>query len=222
MALMTTPAPTPIRSEPHPRPTAQLATLAAVVSLVAAGCSVSWPWRGGSPEPVPEPEPPLVSAPTEESRDWRIDFVETLLARGEGYLASGALTDAENAFQDALYWIRLGSTAPIAEQELRAKWGLALTYLTADQAVRQSERTRQVLQEIADQEGSADSLLASWIVGALDEIRRLRSEVSRQQELIRTLNETVEQLKLIDLTRRPAGSTPTDATSNTVQPGPLP
>lgn len=182
-----------------------------MVAFAVAGCSLALPWRGRSPEP----EPQIVEAPPEpepgEGVHWRVGFVETLLARGEAHLGSGALPEAESAFEDALYWIEIGDPLPLADHARRARWGLALTYLLSDDATR-AERTRQLLAELADQEGAVDAVFARWITSTLEEVRRLRNQVAAQQDVIRTLNETVEQLKQIDLTRRPAGSAAPEGT----------
>jgi hypothetical protein len=50
-----------------------------------------------------------------------------------------------------------------------------------------------------------EALQAAWLQGVLREGDRSRSTLEEQGQTIRELNELVEQLKRIDLNRRPPG-----------------
>lgn len=62
-----------------------------------------------------------------------------------------------------------------------------------------------VLDRLADTHGeTVGGAQARWVRSLLTELESIRSQVEAQERLLQQLTETVEQLKRIDLNRRPA------------------
>jgi hypothetical protein len=98
-----------------------------------------------------------------------------------------------------------------AFRELRARalWGAALTHLVSLTPNGDTSASMTLLETlVTSYDGTVEAAQARWAVALLDQMRRLRAQSADKDEDIRRLNETIEQLKRIDLSRRPSGIEP--------------
>jgi len=128
-----------------------------------------------------------------------------LLEAGETHLREGRYIEAERSL------IRFlesdGSSDPTATE--RALWSLALVHLAPESPLQNREHALVALRQIEEvEEDAIAQLKVRWIRSILEEVDTLRRQATEQQALLAQLIETVEQLKRIDLNRRPTGPPP--------------
>jgi signal transduction histidine kinase len=128
-----------------------------------------------------------------------------ILEHADELLAEESFDEAAAAYQEVLD--RHGASDWDASGAVRARalWGLALTQILPGGSETPGAPAMGLLRTLSTSfSGTQQSSQANWVVEVLEELSRLREDKLRQEQRIRHLNETVEQLKRIDLTRRPA------------------
>jgi hypothetical protein len=212
-----------LRTRPHPGPASNLATATLLAGVVLAGCA-----RGGeveTPAP-PQPQPPLPadfeeSIPPPEEPEVSFSAQLRILEEAEESLAEGRFQRASLLFSrflareyEAENDRNAGKPPPGVD---RALWGVAILHLLPEADLYDQERAVEALDRLADEYGdTVRGMQAAWIRGILRELDQVRAQANQQEELLRQLTETVEQLKRIDLNRRPTGSGDTTVTRDTV------
>lgn len=174
----------------------------AAVLLVGgpAGCGGLF---GSDPEPVtPEaPEPPRDTAESEP--DPPQDSVArpvSLLERAEERFEAGDYREAESLF---VRYLESGSVTRDGQTD-RALWGLAMVNLLPESPIRDRDRAMVALDRLVlAHGGTVRGAQARWVRSLLQELEEIRTQVDQQEQLLRQLTETVEQLRRIDLNRRP-------------------
>jgi signal transduction histidine kinase len=184
-----------------------LAALVATTLLGASGCT----HLGlGSPPPDranPEPEETRSTSPesTREPTPAEAPDGDRILEEADQRFYEGNFVEAERAFVRYLE----SYEARWPPQEARALWGLAMIHLLPDSPLHDQPRARTFLEQLsARYAGSVRGDQARWIVGILDELDQIRTQVDQQEALLGQLTETVEQLRRIDLNRRPTRPRP--------------
>jgi hypothetical protein len=175
--------------------------LALCIPIALTGC------RSGSGEAVAPPASVAFPASEAETVGPVVPLVRPaeLLEAGETHLREGRYTEAERSL------IRFlesdGTSDPVATE--RALWSLALVHLVPESPLRNRENALVALRQIEEAEDDAIAQLkVRWIRSILEEVDTLRRQAAEQQALLTQLIETVEQLKRIDLNRRPTGPPP--------------
>ncbi len=177
------------------------ALLLLVLGLAIPGCQGI---RDRVAPPAPAPGPASVEIPTEAPpivpEAPPAPTPSELLATGERHLAAGLYVEAEAAF---LSFLEHREEVGSLEIE-RALWSLALVHLVPESPLRDRERALALLTEVeAGESDPVAALKVRWIRSVLDEVDTLRREATERQALLNQLVETVEQLRRIDLNRRP-------------------
>lgn len=183
------------------RPLGARRFLALALLPLVGGCAL----RGaGSPSPVAlDNESALEGIGPGEAPDAPPDAfagASVLLVEGRALFVAGRHEEAAGAFEAYLLFGRE------AGHRAEAAWNLALLHLLPASPVRSPSRAMALLEGIVEQHpGSVEALQARWVQGLLDENTRQRTTLQEQARSLRELNELVEQLKRIDLNRRPPG-----------------
>jgi tetratricopeptide (TPR) repeat protein len=171
---------------------------------------------GGPPaalEPAPQPVESAVSdvpAVVEPDTTFAGELrkADSILAQADELLRQG---DYEPAIAAYLQVLELKRADDPAFRELRARalWGAALTHLVSLTPNGDTSASMTLLETlVTSYDGTVEAAQARWAVALLDQMRRLRAQSADKDEDIRRLNETIEQLKRIDLSRRPSGIEP--------------
>ena len=114
------------------------------------------------------------------------------------------LGEAAEGYQRVIDLHRADDPGFPRELRARALWGAAVTRLLSLEPSGDTAPTKTLLQTLSTSyDGTLEAQQARWAMAALKEIDRLRAQGSRKDEDIRRLNEQMEQLKRIDLNRRP-------------------
>ena len=181
------------------------AVLSLVMLLAGSGCT----WIRGEPEPPPAPPP--ASAPAAEEAVPVVvprDRTEEILAEGAAYLAIGDLSASRARFQYVLdRWEEEDGNGVAIPAELRARalWHLGLLHLLAEGQDRDEEQALSLLTRLSEEyPATPEGVQARWLRTVLQDLEGARRRGAEQEQRIRELNETVEQLRRIDLNRRPA------------------
>ncbi len=170
------------------------------IGFVVAGCG-RLGWGDDPPAPEPEPpaaeiEPPPLDAPAEEGPETLI------LDEAEHRFDEGDLEGAARLFQEYLG----GQTNSDSEREAQALWGLAMIHILPESPIQNRDRALGLLDRLVTEHAtSVRGAQARWLLSTLEELEAARTQVSQQQALVQQLTETVEQLRRIDLNRRPTG-----------------
>lgn len=177
-----------------------------VILLLGSGCA----WNRAEPEPLPPPPPASTPAPREEplpSTSPR-DRTEEILAEGSAFLAMGDLAASRARFQYVLdRWEAEDTVEDEVPPDFRAQalWHLGLIHLLPDGPDRDEEQALSILTRLAEEyPATPEGVQARWIRALLQDLEGARRRGAEQEQRIRELNETVEQLRRIDLNRRPA------------------
>jgi len=220
------PAADPVEATPHPVPTggesqversgsgtsaragaARLHVLPflALLSLllIASGCA----HLGFGQERAQKPTDPVpASTPSEEEMTEEYEPLSPLLLQeADRLLYNGRFLDAERTF---VRYLETHGSSGIPYED-RALWGLAMVYLLPESPLQDRERAHTFLERLSSRHGNTvKGAQARWIKGILDELEQVRSRVGEQQALLEQLTETVEQLRRIDLNRRPTAPRP--------------
>jgi len=181
----------------------------AVAFLVLAGCARLG--IGSTDAPAPDTEPqPTTSDEIEETEALDEAAEHSVLDEARDHFRAGRYHQAEFLFtryleqaEDTRGAFSIDEPVPAREEAL---WGLAMLHLLPQSPVVDRERAMAALEELRDAHGeSIRGAQARWILGMLDELQTMRAQMDQQAELLRQLTETVEQLRRIDLNRRPTG-----------------
>jgi hypothetical protein len=142
------------------------------------------------PEEVVEPDPPA------STTSAMVD--EALLHFSEGrYQAAATLLDR---------YLMGSNGAEPNEESARAIWGLAMLHLTPGSPTHDPSLGKSFLDRLEQElPGTTWSTQARWAQGLVAELERVQAEADEQERLLHQLTETVEQLRRIDLNRRPTG-----------------
>lgn len=196
----------------------QILALIALVGLLAltAGCGHfgldSGSGAAGAPEPAEEEAfaEEYVQAEVPETLPATL-----LLEQADQLLYDGHFQEAERTF---VRYLESQESGPIAKED-HALWGLALLHLLPESPLQDRERARTFLERLATRHpDTVRGAQARWVGGILDELEQVRAQVGQQEALLDQLTETVEQLRRIDLNRRPGG-TRSDSISRPPRPG---
>jgi hypothetical protein len=172
---------------------------------------------GGPPaalEPAPQPAestirdvPPVVEPDTTFAGELR--RADSILAQADQLLRQGDYEPAIAAYLQVLDLERVDDPAFPRELRARALWGAAVTHLVSLTPNGDTSASMTLLETlVTSYDGTVEAAQARWVVALLDQMRRLRAQSADKDEDIRRLNETIEQLKRIDLSRRPSGGVP--------------
>jgi hypothetical protein len=205
--------PSPVRSAREGGPTdsrsgaRRTAVLSLVMLLAGSGCA----WIRGEPEPPPAPPPASAPAPSPEEEAPVVvprDRTEEILAEGTAYLAIGDHSASRARFQYVLdRWEEEDGNGVAIPAELRARalWHLGLLHLLAEGQERDEEQALSLLTRLSEEyPATPEGVQARWLRTLLQDLEGARRRGAEQEQRIRELNETVEQLRRIDLNRRPA------------------
>lgn len=156
----------------------------------------------GGTEPV-EPVPPATQAqPTlrPDSAGPSGSEPRSLLEEAEARFEAGDYRAAESLFVQYLE-----SRQPDRDgQTDRALWGLAMVNLLPESPIRDRERALVALDRLVEAHGgTVRGAQARWVRSLLQELEQIQTQVDAQERLLLQLTETVEQLRRIDLNRRP-------------------
>jgi len=177
-----------------------------LITVMMAGCA-----RLGLDSSPPKPESTPPAAPVEEPEE-ELEEEEEMESAPEALILDeawrhfdrGQLQQAGILFQD---YLRHPASALTGGEVDTALWGLAMVFLLPESPIQDQERGTETLERLTEEFGtSVHGAQARWILGILAELEQVQTQVAQQEDLLRQLNETVEQLKRIDLNRRPAGS----------------
>jgi hypothetical protein len=124
----------------------------------------------------------------------------SLLEQGQALLIAGRHAEAVPPLEAYLV---VGEHEP---HRLAANWSLALVFLLPDSPVRDERRAAPLLDRIVEEHpASIEAVHARLLRGLLGDLSRSRATVEEQRRSISELNQLVEQLKQIDLSRRSGG-----------------
>jgi outer membrane PBP1 activator LpoA protein len=172
---------------------------------------------GGGPPPPPPTAPPQAETPseltvavdpTEALRAAEINKARTTLSDANALLGQGEYERAAALFEQVSVMHLSGDPTSVHELQVQALLGIAISNMqVAPNRLANATASRTALQTvIATYDGTLEAATARLLLGMVDEMDRLRVQGARNAEDIRRLNEMVEQLRRIDLTRRPGGS----------------
>jgi outer membrane PBP1 activator LpoA protein len=171
---------------------------------------------GGPPPPAPvtPPEPDSIREltvavdPTEALRAAEINRARTKLAEANALLNASEYEQAASQFEQVSVMHLSGDPTAVHELQVQALLGIAISnMLITPNRLANATASRTALQTvIATYDGTIEAATARLVLGMVDEMDRLRVQGARNQEDIRRLEDMVEQLRRIDLTRRPGGA----------------
>jgi hypothetical protein len=184
-----------------PRSASRILALSAMILLAGCGLRATSPGAVVVPEgSVPSAEASTAEIAELEGSPGATPATEALLEQGKALLLAGRFEEAVSALETYLVF------GEEPEHRREAAWSLALVHLLPQSPLRQPARALSLLAEIEEgYPGTLEALQATWLHAMLREGDRNRSRVQEQEQTIRELNELVEQLKRIDLNRRPPG-----------------
>jgi hypothetical protein len=186
--------------------------LAALVLVSAlSGCGTNPP---PPPQPAAAPTPDSVSPlmvqvdPTAALLATQVSKAREMLAEADDLLAREEYEGAAAKYEQVSVMHLSDDPDEMHELQVEGLWGVAIAnLLITPNRLANSNASRTALQTlIASYDGTRDAITARWMLGMIDEMDRLRVQGARNAEDIRRLTEMVDQLKRIDLTRRPGGS----------------
>jgi hypothetical protein len=177
------------------------AVLTALLGGALAGCGLRGE-RAGVEVPNPpttemeEVAPPHASEPAASVSAPP----EALLEQGRAMVVAGRFAEAVPILEAYLVF------GDHPEHRVQAAWTLAMVYLLPESPMRSQSRALPLLAQIVESHpGTVEALQAGWLRGLLQEQARQRTTMQEQEQSLRELNDLVEQLKRIDLNRRPPG-----------------
>ena len=184
---------------PSSRPTRGLLLAGGVAcALLLSGCGLRG--SGGEAQAAASPGAAAGSTPPGSAEAAPPPRAEVLLEQGEALLIAGRHAEAIPALEAYLV------VGEVPEHRLSASWALALAHLHPENPRRDPARARFFLGQIREEHpGTLQAVHATLLEGMVRDLSRTRATVEEQQRVIAELNQTVEQLKQIDLNRRPGG-----------------
>ncbi|MEX2530636.1 MAG: hypothetical protein WD960_07675 [Gemmatimonadota bacterium] len=202
---MTPTRPSTAQAAPH---SAVLMVLFAIfTALLLGGCARVMD-RGAQDSPTP---PDVEEADPVEQREEALE-PEAAVRATSAMVDEAVLHFAEGRYQTAVSlltrYLEGANGVQGDEENARAIWGLAMLHLTPDSPTHDPTLGKDFLHRLEEEfPGTTWSTQARWAQGLVGELERVRVEAAEQEILLRQLTETVEQLRRIDLNRRPTGGT---------------
>jgi hypothetical protein len=195
-------SPTPLRGTP-PRPVGFSAACLVVLAL-GTGCGTSIRGEAEPEPPAPLPSPPVVVV-EQDPPPPPPDRTEEILAEGAAYLAIGDFATSRSRLEYVLDRSEEAGNGVRPELRARALWHLGILHLVQDGSERDEDRALSILTRLTEEyPATAEGVQARWLRGILEELDGARRRTVEQEQRIQELNDTVEQLRRIDLNRRPA------------------
>jgi len=169
--------------------------LGSALLLIAPGCT--------RVDRMP-PEPVVPTAPATEPESLREAAPDPLdahlLEQATAHFEAGRLQQAANLNRQLLEM----TGVPAVRRE-RALWSLAMIHLLPESPLHDPGRARTDLARLGEDHGeSIRGAQARWLLTLLEELDQVRGQAAEQAELLEQLTATVEQLRRIDLNRRPS------------------
>ena len=153
--------------------------------------------------PVAADPAPVVTLDTPLSVDLR--RAQSLLVDGDAQLGEGAYDQAILSYRRVMALPLVNDPEFPRQLRARALWGEALANLSVN-PTGDTAPTMSLLQTlVSSYEGTLEAAQAKVVIATLTSFQRLRGQNAQKEEEIKRLNEQLEQLKRIDLTRRPGG-----------------
>jgi hypothetical protein len=181
------------------------AAASVVLAMATSACGFGPSPFGGSVPPASD-QVEVESGPAVEDDAQgpgeapRNGAAESLLDQGQALLIAGRHAEAVPPLEAYLV---VGEHEP---HRLAANWSLALVFLLPDSPVRDERRAGPLLERIGQEHpASIEAVHARLLRGLLGDLSRSRATIEEQRRSITELNQLVEQLKQIDLSRRPGG-----------------
>jgi hypothetical protein len=146
--------------------------------------------------------------PTAALLATEVNKARAILSEADELLAQEEYADAAAKYEQVSVMHLSDDPEAMHELQIEGLWGVAIAnLLITPNRLANSNASRTALQTvIASYEGTRDAITARWVLGTIDEMDRLRVQGARDAEDIRRLTEMLDQLKRIDLPRRPGGS----------------
>lgn len=192
-----------VPSVPAASPRLYAGAVILLAGLAAGGC-LPFQSAGGQGEVQEAVSPPASDSfgPPASPRVTDHGSAGVLLGHGWYLFDRGEYEAARGRFA-AVREQRNGGASPAAQEE--ALWGIAMIHLLPDSPLRDPERAQEALLELENEfEGELPAFQAALVRGLVEELAGVRAVAQEQEEVLRRLVDTVEALKRIDLTRRPA------------------
>lgn len=190
------------------------------LGLVLSGCLLSASPEEPSPVPL-DPHPPAeedrsdAAAPPGSESPVPAE-VTRLLDDGDWHLAAGSYERAAGAYRGVLAQSHPMEWDPTGEIRARTYFSLAVAHLLSDEP-EDKAHARRYFRTLEDAYASTlQGVVARWVGGVLDELDRAHDRIAEREALIDQLTETLEQLKRIDLNRRPGGGSAAPIRRDTV------
>ncbi|TVR66639.1 MAG: hypothetical protein EA422_01555 [Gemmatimonadales bacterium] len=150
------------------------------------------------PEPVAPSSPAVEQESAHEAARPPLDA--QLLEQATAHFEAGRLQQAANLNRRLL---EMDDVSAVRRE--RALWSLAMIHLLPESPLHDPTRARTDLAQLSEDHGeSIRGAQARWLLTLLDDLDEVRGQVAEQTELLEQLTVTVEQLRRIDLNRRPS------------------
>lgn len=174
--------------------------------VLALGAGCTWVRGDSEPDPpAPTPSPPVVVMEQEDPPLPPVDRTEEILAEGAAFLAVGEYEQSRERLQYVLDRYEEDGNGVRPELRARALWHLGILHLVQEGAERDEDRAKAILTRLSEEyPATAEGVQARWLRDLMEELDGARQQTAEHEQRIRELNDTVEQLRRIDLNRRPA------------------
>jgi hypothetical protein len=177
-----------------------IATLVAAVLVSGCGIRSSAAGEASAPGSHASSDAAESESGSYGASSYEAPATEVLLDQGHALLVAGRYDEAVAAFETYLVF------GENPDHRRAATWSLALVYLLPTSPLQSQPRALALMATLEEAHaGSLEAMQAGWVRALLQESARNRSAIAGHERTIRELNELVEQLKQIDLNRRPPG-----------------
>jgi two-component system sensor histidine kinase GlrK len=199
---------TPREAESPPRESAILSlgghigkvALGLLAAFLVSACAAAS--REEAPEPLAIPEP-VEESVVMESPPVVVPQAELHISTGWSFVATERYEEAYTQFLSAMK-----GEGTAARSTGEAVWGMAILYLLPESPYFDPAWAGDLLGYLQRRfPKDALGIQATWVRGILSDLSDVRVMVAEQEEALRRLTETVDQLKNIDLNRSPSGAT---------------
>jgi hypothetical protein len=149
----------------------------------------------------------VVVDPTAARLADEVNRARSILTDADAHLAAGEHERAAAAYEQVALMHLSGDPEAVHELQVQGLWGVAMAnLLITPNRLAHKTASRTALQTIiATYSGTPWAVQSRLVLSILDEIDDLRVQGARSQEDIKRLNEAIEQLRRVDLPRRPGG-----------------
>jgi two-component system sensor histidine kinase GlrK len=177
--------------------------MGAVAAVVLAGCASPAPAPATAPPPIPELVEVILPAPVVEPPLELPSSAALRLVSGWDAMSSGAYEEAYGDFQAVM--AEEGTPDVTGE----AVWGMALLHLFPESPYFDPEWAGTLLDYLIQRfPNDGLGIQAAWVQAMLGDLADVRTMVAEQEAALQRLEETVDQLRAIDLNRAPSGTAP--------------